>query len=111
MSKGNQLTELRRSNAAGIHGKKATDRHNNRRKALEKEIESWREAWTKTGGNMATSDIDDFDAFEDRTYDPDLYGPSDDELDDLADLFLDGDDGLYVDFDPADPYDIEYDVP
>lgn len=35
---GRTLTELRRSSAAGIHGKKNKDRRNKKRKAIEQEV-------------------------------------------------------------------------
>lgn len=37
-SRGQQITELRRSGAAGIHGKYSTDRYNKNRKAIELEV-------------------------------------------------------------------------
>lgn len=38
MSNGRFLSELRRSNASGIHGKCSSDRYNNNRKAVEEEL-------------------------------------------------------------------------
>lgn len=98
--RGRQLTELRRSGAAGSHGKTSVDRYNNNRAAIAEEVSSWD---TIKGGTMTIIFDDDFGP-EDMLYDPDLYGPSDDDYD----LYSE-DDYEFVDL--SDPYDSEYDVP